>query len=180
MTPGPVRGYCIMLTTTKHQLDAVFLQRYDELLGWCQLRLAGRRDLDPRDLVHQAYIRCARRWSDHHRAAARPETYVYRALGWVLIDALRTRHPPCLTLASFCGKTSPMDSRWAILQQLIAREAVCTLTVRQRLVCEAVVQAPRTRDEIAAELCLTTTAVAVHLSRACVRLRDFFDRRDPA
>ncbi len=153
---------------TSARLDELFAEHYEDLLAWCRRRF--RRELgEPADLVHAAYLRCRRSWCDARRSKEHEAAYLYQALRWVVIDALRRRQTRKLleSLLLAPSLTASDDP----LRALVAREAVDRLSGRLRQVCLAVL-AGKSTDQIAQELGISSGALAVCLTRLRDRLEE--------
>ena len=59
-------------------LDEFFARHYDEMVAWCRRRVSVRLG-EPEEFVHEAYLRCARRWNATRRSVLRPAAYLRRA-----------------------------------------------------------------------------------------------------
>lgn len=148
-------------------LNEVFCRHYQALVAYCRARV--RRDLgDPEDFVHLAYLRCSRRWNAARKSDCNEAAYLYQALRWVIIDALRRR---ARERARPWLSAGPDDGpHWTVLHKLVVREAVTLLKGRQLQVCLALL-AGRSDAQICSEMNLSAAALAVHTCRARASLR---------
>jgi DNA-directed RNA polymerase specialized sigma24 family protein len=151
------------MTTSRKCLDDVFVHHYHELVAYSRRRV-DRRMGDPEDFVHLAYLKCRRRWSPTRRSQYSEVAYLYRALRWVIIDAIRqhSRRAEMVTLlASPDVATEPPVQ----LARLVTREAWDRLRGRERAVCESALQGHRA-EQTCGELRINGKALAVYLCRA--------------
>jgi RNA polymerase sigma factor (sigma-70 family) len=154
--------------TTKAQpslrsLNAAFDRHYASMVAWCRRRI--RPDLgDPEEFVHQAYLRCRNRWKENLRSRHTDAKFLFQSLRWVVLDSLRSHRRRKAREAAQTPRPIS-DGRWAPARKLMAQEAVLSLSRRQRQVCLGIL-CGKSRQQIARELSLPDTAVAVHLSRA--------------
>jgi len=147
-------------------LNEVFNRHYQDLVAWCRGHVQHELG-DPEEFVHTAYLRCRQCWSPQRKSARNEAAYLYRALRWVVVDALR-RHgrQKCRTWVLPAPNTG---TRWMVLHTLIAREAVSSLKGRQLQVCLALL-AGKSDDQIRNELDLSRRALAVYICRARANL----------
>lgn len=151
------------MTTSRKCLDDVFVQHYHELVAYSRRRVDMRMG-DPEDFVHLAYIKCCRRWSPKRRSRYSDAAYLYRALRWVIIDAMRqhSRRAGMVTLfaSSDIATESPTQ-----LAHLVTREALDRLRGRERAVCESALRGHRA-EQTCGDLRINSKALAVFLCRA--------------
>ncbi len=155
-------------------LNEIFDRYYQDLIRWCRSRV--RQELgDPEDIVHSAYLRCRRRWSAAYKSNGNEAAYLYQALRWVILDAVRKhiRERSRMRLIPRRGN----EPLWEILHKLVAQEAVASLRGRQSQVCLAFL-AGKSNAQICRELHLSAGAVAVHACRARATLCRFLDVSD--
>lgn len=162
----------------KALLNDVFERHYPELVSWARSRVRNHLG-DPEDFVHLAYLRCSRRWSADARSKHHEAAYLFRALRWVVLDALRRE----VRERSRQWPVARRDNGFpgCSIRELVAREAVMSLQGRQLEVCLALLSG-QSVDDIRRDLDLSAGAVAVHLSRAkaaLVRFLELDDRRSP-
>jgi RNA polymerase sigma factor (sigma-70 family) len=153
------------------RFDEMFSRHYDALIAWCR-KHTWRALGEPEDFVHAAYLRCRAHWSEAQHPAGRERAYLYRALRWVLIDALRKRrHQPRggeaaeLTAAEF--GSSP-------LRQLVVKEAVARLSGHPGQVFRRLL-AGQDEATIRQEMQLSLGALAVCRSRAKRALSNYLE-----
>lgn len=150
--------------------NEVFTRHYRQLVKWCGRRVVPGR-FDPEDLVHSAYLRCARLWSAERRSEHCEAGYLYRALRWTIVDAIRR------DLRRRAYGDTPQQERecgsapWG---RVVAEEALLSLRGRQQQVCLAVLDG-KTDRQICRELHLSSGALAVYLHRARNSLHDLLD-----
>jgi DNA-directed RNA polymerase specialized sigma24 family protein len=151
-------------------MDAAFGRSYTRLISWCRRHV--RRNLgDPEDFVHQAYLRSRRRWATARRSQHREEAYFFRALRWVVTDAMRKRARRREGMAAY-QPAAPASAAGPV-GELIAREAVdAALTPGERAVCSGLL-AGRSRRQLCDALAVTPAALAVRACRARRKLREF-------
>ena len=147
-------------------LNDLFEQNYGILVAWCRSRNLGHLG-DPEEFVHLAYLRCSRRWSAEHRSSHCELSYVYRALRWVMLDALRRRGRQRTSAWPLRYETA--SGRATPLHTATVREAVERLKGRPRQVCHSLM-AGKDEERIGQELQISRNAVAVHVHRAKARI----------
>ncbi len=144
------------------RLNELFDVHYQELVHWCQRRLAGRND-EAEDVVQEAYLRCVRNWNTELRSRDREVAYLYRATRWALVDLLRRRQRADVRTTAY--DLLPDRRECFTWQRLVFDEAIERLPRRQRLVCRAM-QAGVCMSKLASDMALTSAAIAVHRCRA--------------
>ena len=151
-------------------LDAAFGRSYGRLVSWCR-RHVWRGLGEPEEFVHQAYLRSRRHWAEERRSTGREEAYFFKALRWVVADALRQRHRQRQGLADYRGTGTGAGA--SPVRELIAREAMdSVLTAREREVCAGLIRGRSTR-QLCDELAVSPAALAVRACRARQKLSRF-------
>jgi RNA polymerase sigma factor (sigma-70 family) len=149
-------------------MNPLFQRYYADLLKWCR-RHCPRAWGEPEDFVHDAYLRCRRNWRAEN-ATAREAAYFYRALRWVVADAVRKsrrRHAGDAQLAAVAAGPSFTTAAPAM------QEALQLLTPREQAICAGRLRG-ESEQETCARLGLSRIAHATHLSRARHKLCDNF------
>jgi RNA polymerase sigma factor (sigma-70 family) len=153
------------------KLDDLFHRHYDALVAWCRRRVRPHVG-EPEDFVHLAYLRCRRSWNEEHRSLHNEAAYLYRALRWVVLDALRRHARRACREAPLVDPSAAPDNTGTWPPRLVA-EALDALPPRQQQVCRAILAGKRL-EVVRGELRLSPAALAVNLCRAratlCERL----------
>lgn len=149
---------------TKHSnlLDEIFDRYYRQLIAWCRSRVRHIPG-DPEDFVHSAYLRCRRTWSDERRSQIDDRAYLFRALRWVILDAVRRNVRERARTWQGGSRTVPVAGH--ALNRLLAEEAILLLKGRQLQVCLALLTG-MSRAEIGKRFNLSPGALAVYICRA--------------
>ncbi len=151
-----------------HEFDRLFQAHYDVLLAWCRRRTRPEWG-EPEDIVHQAYVRCRKRWVEGISTPGREVAYLYRGLRWVLQDAARAdrrrreRRKLIAELASRRTEAAPLRF------DFLAGDVFEKLTPSERAVCWAYLHGQGSH-EVSRDLGLSPGAVAAHSSRARQKL----------
>ncbi len=142
-------------------LNTVFRRHYQELVCWCRKRVPPHLG-EPEDFVHSAYLRCSGHWSADRNSESGERAYLYRALRWVVIDAIRVWRRE--KVGDQRATVQGTGRRWGVLHELAVREAVMGLSGKELQVCSARL-AGKNDAQTRHELNLTPGALAVHICR---------------
>lgn len=149
-------------------MDTAFARCYPMLVAWCRRHVPVYLG-EPEDHVHQAYLRCRRSWRPETRLPRQEMAYFLRAVRWVVADSLRRRrrHPETVVTEEALPPRGGTDP----LREMLALEALTTLSPRERAVCAIGSQALVST--------MSAGAHATHASRAKAKLRRHFDLSGP-